>query len=153
MSGITLIASNEKIFNDNDILMISDCHKAEVFRVKSVRLSEDKQYIVPLSPLHSGYEENAEIGRVINNRYFIDSTDDGKHLVVEDIHHKKMSLVYNIDKLDFLYTIKHGHQLIDVHQNEVTDWSKVVGVGADIKVITNVPVLEKVWHMYVALSA
>lgn len=153
MSMGTLMVSNEKIFKENDILMISDCHKAEVFRVKSNTLSDDKQYIVPVRPLNFEYGENAEIGPVINNRYFLDKTDGGKRLFVEDIHHKRMSLVDNIEEIFFLFTVKQGYQSIDVHANEVTDWSQLVGVAADIKVITTLPALEKNWHMYVALSS
>lgn len=152
ISAGTLVASHEKEFKENDILMISDCHKAEVFTVKAVQATDSLQNITPNEPLKNVYDENAEIGRVVNNRYYLDNTDAGHSLFVEDIEHKKIVLVDHVDEISFLYTIPFGSQFTDVKATTVADWTRVVGVAADIKVSAASSELEKIWHMYVAIS-
>lgn len=147
-----LVTTTDREFNANDILMISDCQKAEVFRVKTAKSSDNVQYITPETPLVYQYDANAEIGRLVSNRYYVDTGDTSKNLFVEDIDHKHKALVDHVSALSFVYTIRRGSQLTDVKANEVADWSQILGVSADIKVVTTVPELEKIWHMYVAIS-
>lgn len=153
MNAGTLLVSDDIQFNDNDVLMIADCKKAEVFHVKSVKTIDHTQYIIPNAPLINAYDDNAEIGKVIINRYFVGHNEEGKSLYVEDIDNKKLALVDNVTDLTFKYTIKQGNQIIDVPANQVKDWSLVIGVAADIKIAAKMPALEKIWHMYVAIPS
>lgn len=151
MNNDSLIVTNDKEFKANELLMISDCNKGEVFRVKNVSVHGDLQTITPETKLLNVYDDNAEVGRIVSNRYFVRDDGESKSLMVEDIEHRKITLVENVMAINFVYTVNEGAQIKELQASEVQDWSKVVGVFANIKVTTQRPTFEKVWHMYVAL--
>lgn len=88
----------------------------------------------------------------MSNRYYIDTSDDSLGLYVEKINHHKMILVDNVKEISFKYTLTRNKKLADVNAENIIDWSKVIGVHAEIKIIANPPLTEKTWYMYVAAA-
>lgn len=62
-------------FSSRDILVISDCHHAEMLQVKKVIHDRDKQVITTEQPLHYPYEQHAEIGRFVTAHFFVKPTN------------------------------------------------------------------------------
>ncbi|HLB42191.1 MAG TPA: prepilin-type N-terminal cleavage/methylation domain-containing protein [Gammaproteobacteria bacterium] len=151
-----LYTSKEIEFAVNDILIISNCKKAEIFQVASVFITKDYQKITSTHPLQEEYQSYAEIGRLVINRYFIAKTNrinpNGSSvfaLYVEDIFHRKFELVDGINHMNIMYTLKKNGRLIDASAPAVHDWSKVLGVHINLTIFS--PPITKHWYSYVAI--
>lgn len=151
----TLYVSNEINVHKKDILVISDCQHAELFQVENVYSTSEYQKITTFFPLHNQYKENAEIGHLIKNRYFVAKTNRKDKmglpiysLFVEDIKNKT-ELVEGVKRIKLLYSILNGDNLIELQAKEINDWSRVVGVAIELEMVS-FP-LNKIWHSYVAL--
>ncbi|SRR5579885_1135090 len=154
MQGNTsMIVNNQVQFSEGDILLISDCSRAEIFQVAKVSRQHHVQTIMPRVPLHYRYAANAELDRLEINRYFVANTGrtdrDGSpmySLYREDIHHVKSELVEGVSDMRILYSVYKAGAYTDVPAASVTDWSQVKGVSIDLLVSGTQS--KKTWHMY-----
>lgn len=80
----TLIMNADIPVNRNEILVISNCEQAEIFKVKSVNRIHNTLHITPWQPLHFAYKENAEIGRLVSHHYFLQQHGDKTNLMLEE---------------------------------------------------------------------
>ena len=151
-----LIASLDVQFSVGDLLLISNCYRAEIFQVAKIKISKSRQEIIPSSALHDRYEKNAEISRLVINKFYLAKTHrkhvDGSFisaLYLENIKHRKMELIENIEQLEFNYSLNDGSEVL---VNEVRDWSEVMGVGLEWQFVTAMFKKRKKGYLYVALS-
>lgn len=154
-----LYASVEPRFIRGDLLYVSDCSNAEFFRVKElIKENDGTQEILTERPLHSLYEENAEVSQFNVNTYFIGQTTrrDANGAVIyalykQDIQWHKTELVEGVDDMQIKYIFLENGQLHALAEEEVNDWSKVVGVS--IILTFNAGSLQKREYIYVALRS
>ena len=152
----TLYTSSERHLSVGDRVVISDCGHAELFQIEEIVLSGGRQMIIPTHPLQHRYKQDAEIGRLVINHYFIAKTKQGDNdgteelsLFVEDIKHHKTELVAGINRMKFLYSIHRQEKLIDVSAKDISDWSNVIGIAIELELAS--PPLKKTWQAYVSL--
>jgi type IV pilus assembly protein PilW len=145
-----LYVSKNKNFKPGEIAIIADCSHAELFKIAAVHSLHNSWRIVPEVPLHELYAVNAEVSRLVVNRYFVAATRHGSMaLYAQDVTGRHMELVEGIKKMKIYYSIEQGGKVNDVAVSEVGDWSKVVGVGIDLEV--EHASIKKTWHSYAAL--
>lgn len=132
----TLHVTLKPDFAINDILIISDYKAAEVFKVKKIQLEKTKQKITTDKPLLNHFAENAEVGRLEINTYFIAKTERKTKtgetiyaLHMQDIHGYKTELVEGINAATFR---------VDAH-----------GVEMELAVATSSGSINT-WYSYVA---
>lgn len=58
-------------YKAGQLLIISNCRRAEIFEVASVTIKSGLQYITSTKPLHHFYKRYAEVGEYVDRRYFI----------------------------------------------------------------------------------
>lgn len=146
----TLNASDEIHFSAGDVLLISDCHKAEVFRAKFVYLSNHMQQIILASPLHDYYKTKAEISRMEINKYFIDRHRTSSFLMLEDINHRKHTLLDGVQNMRVTYFIQQAEKIILTQSKDIDDWSKVRGVLIELDIVSST--IKKTWYTSIALQ-
>lgn len=153
----TLYTSNNVHFSPGDVLIISDCQNAEIFKLKNMNRFKDKQKLVSVSPLNTKFLPQAEVSRLIVNQYFIAKTNDQNNdeqssssLFVENILHRKTELVGGIDKMQVLFSIIQEGNIVEVPAEMILDWSKIMGVAIHFNMVSNL--LKKNWHLYVAVK-
>lgn len=153
----SLQVSNHVHFTSGEILMISDCKKAEVFAVKEVEVVRGMQVIYPVRPLQYHYEKQAEVSQLSINTYFIANTKrtylDGTPLYalfVRDNNQRKFELVEGIQQMTIRYTVKQDGNLIELPAEQIAKGSTLVGVAIDLNLIS--PPVNKIWHLYAAVS-
>jgi type IV pilus assembly protein PilW len=133
----SLSVSLNPLFSKGDILLISDCKKAEIFKVKNSVLGNDIQVITPEAPLQFLYDKLAEVGKLEMNTFYIKDTgrkmENGQAvyaLYQEDISHYLIELVENIQEFNVDFDGK--------------------GVAINLKMAS--PVFLKTWRTYIALK-
>jgi type IV pilus assembly protein PilW len=153
----TIHASSDIHFASGDILLISNCKRAEIFAVEEVKIKNGVQKIIPAFSLHNLYEKNSEVSRLIINKYYIAKTNrthqDGTpvySLFLQDIRHHKTELVAGVDSMRVAYSVNYAGNWSEVEANQVTDWKSVAGVAIDFDL--NTPPIKKSWHMYAVLN-
>lgn len=94
-------------FSEGDILIISDCTAAEIFKVGHVFNTKEIQQITPSEPLSNLYDKNAEVSQFEVNTYFIGETDRQRRsgepifaLFKKDIHDQKSELVEGVNAMN-----------------------------------------------------
>lgn len=152
-----LYASRNIMYGSGDILIISDCQHAEIFQVSNVFVAHGMQKIISIRPLHNLYQQNAEIGRLQVNQYYVEKSNrknkDGTYvysLFLHDINNIRTELVEGIHELHFRYVINELDSAIEVAASNVTDWSKVSGVAIEFTV--QEPPFNKTWHLFASLA-
>lgn len=151
-----LYANQTVKFGKGDILIISNCARAEIFEVSQVKLSRGKQLITSLLPLHDLYEKDAEISLFNINKYYVNKTNrNDRHgypiysLFIENNRYGKSELIADIHKMQLSYTIEQSGQLKEVNAKEISNWADVKGVAVDLELVA-FP-FKKTWHFYSAL--
>jgi hypothetical protein len=101
-----LVLSSEFRCEPGDILVISDCKHAEWFEVAEVSFHGAEQKLIPVLPLQASYSEQAEIGYLESNTYFVGKTarkDELGHwifaLYKRDLKGRRKELVEGIEKM------------------------------------------------------
>jgi len=123
--------NNTVSFHAGDILLISDCKKAEILIADVIKKNHGNQIIVPHSPLHNRYEKFAEVSRLIINTFYVAETAPGKQsLFMENIHHKKSELVSGVNHMQI-------------------QWENMAGIAIDYELTA--ATLTKNWHFYAAI--
>lgn len=134
MSSDNRIYINKAVtFNAGDILIISDCKKAEIFITEEVKINHGNQQIITKSPLHNRYEKFAEVSRLVINKFYLANSSQGKKsLYVENIHHQKSELVSGISQMQIQFTTNT--------------------LGVAIAYVLTAGSLKKNWYFYSALK-
>lgn len=140
-----LIISNEIAFKAGDIVLISNCARAEIVEIATVLHHADEQILILAKPLNFLFEENAQVSEMVENTFYLCHQSA---LCVRDIHHQEIELVDHILALNFTYSVRQADKLLTLPVHEIVDWSQVVGVAIDMQVGKSV---SKPWHDYVAL--
>lgn len=96
-------------FRVGEVLLISDCQKAEIFQVANVRHVHDRQILEAQQPFSFQFYTDAKIMRMVMNQYFLlrhlKRGGDGSSsiLYVEDIYRQRSPMVDGIDALNIHY--------------------------------------------------
>lgn len=140
-------------FKVGDIVIISDCHRAEIFKISSSTIKYPFQKIISQQPLHHLYMPYAEVGRLIINKYFVAKTNrnNGQRkfidaLYEQDFYLYKNEIVEGIQQMQISYVV----QTSDIDAKNIGDWSKVIGVN--IKFLVSYTPFSKPWYLYANLS-
>lgn len=107
----TLHTTLETSFFADEILLISDCKSAEIFKVKKASANQYEQSITTTAPLSNQYLQNAEVSKLEINTYFIGKTSrqsrDGSPiyaLYMTDVNKTKLELVEGVDGMKTVLT-------------------------------------------------
>ncbi len=98
---IRAVTDDAILFQKNEWLLISDCHRAEIFFSVAVSHAQAKQVIAPFSPLHDDYSQNAEIGRYIVHDYHLKNIHGHSSLVRVDDAGNVISIAKDVESLSF----------------------------------------------------
>lgn len=149
-----LYTNQDVLFMPNDILIISDCRHAEIFKIHKINRFHGMQKITTTFPLHNRFSKLAEISRLVINKYIIKRTNhpDGGlpySLFVENIFHHQTELVGGINKMFILYSVLINGKIIDLQATDISDWSKVMGVAIKLELISRS--FKKNWYIYASV--
>ena len=143
-------------FNPGDILIISDCQRAEIFKAQVIRRTNGKLEITSSFPLHDKYQKYSEVSRLSINKFYVAKTNrrnkDGSDiyaLYAEDIHHRKSELVMGVNQMQLKFTVENGGGMVEVPPSQVADWAKVLGVAVEVEL--HAPPLKRIWYVYSTL--
>lgn len=152
----TVLTSDEVHFKLHDIVLISDCEKAELVSIDQVYSSDNHQALRFLSPLKFKFDNNAQISKWMVNHYFVERDDQASDqgyptyvLYKHTIQGEKQMLVDGISNLSFHYTADQDGQLTDEVAEDVIDWGNVKGVAGDLTVQEGKQITA--WQMYAAV--
>lgn len=153
----TLLTNNVIYFKPGDILIISDCKAAEIFRILEVHTLKDRQKIIPVKPLQHKFDQFAEVSHLQINKFYVAKTNrthaDGSNvnaLFMENINGEKMEIVEDVQQMHILYAVKQDNKIIHKPATGIIDWSTVFGVAIDLDFYSSFH--KKTWHVYVALN-
>lgn len=145
--------TNEIRFSVNDILLISDCSKAEIFQAAAISHHRQAQTIIATQALHNVFSKNAEVAKLKINKFFIAPTNrkhsDGSviyALYVQDLHQRKMELVEDINAMRIRYLILLKDKILKLSANQIQDWTSVLGATIEFEVVY--PPYKKTWYIY-----
>jgi type IV pilus assembly protein PilW len=141
----TLYVSGKPHFSEGDVLLISDCRSAEIFLVKKAAvISQGIQKITTKEPLHTQYQQYAEVSQFESNTYFVGKTNrqsaDGSPiyaLYIEDIYQQKTELVEGVEDMKIHY---------DINDNGIVG----ISIALTLSSLSNFS-LQKKWYTYVTL--
>lgn len=145
-------------FKLGEILLISDCTKAEVFQVEKIITTADSKVIKPRSPLRQKYLPFAEVAKLSMNTFYIGKTNRREttglpiySLFIKDIANRRYELVEGISDMQIKYTILTKQGLQDqIRSENVLDWSQVVGISIKLSVENNG--YTKPWYTFIKLN-
>ena len=92
-----VISENNVLFKPGEVLIISDCQKAEIFTVDHLSAHRDYQIITPVQPFHFLFNRNAEISQLVINYLFVNQD----HLILENIAHRQFKIAEWIHVIHF----------------------------------------------------
>lgn len=151
-----ILVDTHEDYQSGEVLIISDCSKAEIFKIKSVSSSKNVKKIIPVEPLHHLYAQHAEIARFSQNEYSIEKTKQKNSdsspmyaLFKRDIKERKIKIANNISRLKARFTVYDKGDWLDMTAAEIDDWSKVEGVAIEFDV--QAYTVKKHWFAYIAL--
>jgi len=162
-----ILVSSEQQFKKNDVLLISDCVRADIFKVQSVvkTRSPKGQLLTSVTPLSERYKKHAEVGKFLAKVYFIGKTgrtnETGKdiyglyvkNLVGRDTAAKEL--------LEGIANMQLKFGVADKDQNEITEyrtadqiaeWKNVQSVDVALMLGATDDVLKE-WDTYVDLRS
>lgn len=134
-------------FKVNDMMLISDCSHAEIFKLGSVQqqTKQKQQILVPTQNLNYLYKTTDELGMLVKNTYFIGNTgrQDALHqpitaFYVEDISGKNHEIVPNVVNMKIFYALKNAKEPLyftaaQISQNKTWDAVKQVKIALLLK--------------------
>lgn len=127
-------------FRSNDILMITDCEKGDIFQVErsSFQGQQRRQYIRSTRPLQALYPSHAMIGRFVKHHFFVGDTgrennkgDPIYGLFMLDEENRTQELVPGIEKIKIYYgeiTNEEEGIIRYLPANRVGDWRQVKSI-------------------------
>lgn len=128
----SVLVNSYPSFKNNDIVIISDCTKANIFQIKNISQANANQQIYPYQ-LSALYEKHAQVSRWINRIYYVGNTGRKNNhnqtvyaLFSADFPGEKKELVDNILAMHIVYGIADSADVIHYFtQAEIKDWSQV----------------------------
>ena len=139
-------------FHSNELLMISDCQHAEIFKLAKVTSTGHGQQLTLVTPLTFLFDKTAEVGRLEINKFYLDKpkhpNEQTYAIFLENIHHEKFELIDKIQQMKLNYLVLQKDQLIELTVDQVTDWSTVKGVTVELRL--QQPNFKKTWYAYIS---
>lgn len=115
--GIRLTVDTVRDFSSNDLVIISDCKRAEIAKIRAVKRMVDEQYLWLDEKLKNNFDSFAEVSQLEVNQYFVESTgryDEYRQpinaLMLKKLGSPKIALVDGVDAIIFRNLVdNHGH--------------------------------------------
>lgn len=127
----TLYVSDNMPFKPDDILIISDCHHAEIFKVKTIFHLHQQLKIESTASLDSHFDVGAEVAYFEINQLFLKKINKNKKaLFLEDINYSRRQIADGVEALNFS------------HKSQGISFSQTLRVNT----------LQRKWGGYVAIS-
>ena len=140
-----LIVDNAKLIRSHSLVLISDCHAADIFAIKyehSERISRKKSTSFNASNcLSRAYAAGAEVVELDSVAYYIGKTTRKKEnktvfaLFRDDLFHEAAEMIEGVTALKMEYALAdtNGHIHYQPSDNIIEkDWPKVVGVRVTV---------------------
>lgn len=131
-----LIVSTSLLFEEEELMVISDCKSADIFKIQQVINMGTMQIIIPERPLKKLYGLYAEVGQLENNTYYIaktDRIDEARSpvyaLYKKDIYSRKTEILDGINNMKINYAVSENGQLRQRRGDEINAQSKIVGIS------------------------
>lgn len=132
-----IIANTHPKFENGNILLMSNCLQADIFRIKEVRHTESQQFITPESPLKNLYSLPAEIAEIAEEAFYIADTGrlkkNGKTIFA--LYHFDLrgrgieeELVEDIENMHLYYGALANNILKYLPSYAVTRWQDVYAI-------------------------
>lgn len=140
---------DKRKFQPRDVLLISDCHHAEVVRASDFRL-------------HYIYQKDAQVGHLLKIVYYIGKTNRNNKLgnPIYALYRRDLNgpaqvsaeLVEGVEDMQVIYGVKTSENNIDFYTaDKVPDWSQVQGVQIKLLLTGVEGSLKREWSVFVAL--
>lgn len=99
-----MIADSSDRYARGQVLIISDCRHAEIFKVAGVEIKDDVQTLVADHVLRYQYERYAEIAPLVSHHYFVARSrqGDGFSLFMEDLNGDQVEIVNGVESFSFM---------------------------------------------------
>jgi type IV pilus assembly protein PilW len=140
-----------------DVMLVSDCEKAELIIIKNHIKKGPLQIIFIQTPLHFSFNAKAELSRWEVNHFFIAKTarhhSDGSPIFAlfkQGIKQEKTELVEDILQMNIIYLERVNGLIQEKHADQVEHWEEVIGVTIDYLVMSQG--LQRHWPMTATLS-
>lgn len=148
----TIYISDTVHYEPQEIIIISDCQKAEITQITKVGRKGPYQKIILSYPLTSSFKQGAEVAKLHINDYFIEASPEKNAdtqilytLYQKNIHQNKIAVVDHITQLTFLYA-ENG--AIEKPAQQIQNWDHLSGVA--IKVAFSIHQLNKQQYVYIS---
>jgi type IV pilus assembly protein PilW len=134
------IVSNPDNFAANDVLMVTDCSQADVFRATSVANGGGKVTIAHANSSNTGnrvgtYNASAFVMRIDQYSYFIGTNASGGRSLYRTGLYATEELAANVHDLRFRYGLDtNGDGSVDSYSTTPGNWSQVVSVTVNLLV-------------------
>jgi len=136
-----IYASAKPRFKKEDVAVISDCKQAEIFQIKNIINLNGVQKIITYKPIIFEYAKNSEVSLFESSTYFIAKTQrkyrDKKYvyaLFVKNNNSPQVELAEGIEGMQLTYDVMNNNKIHALKAEQVSDWSKVIGVAISLKV-------------------
>lgn len=149
-----LHATQEPLFAENKILLISSCQSAELFSVKKITPHQHTQFIQSQTPLYNIYPAFSEISEWETQSFYVARTGrfTAQGQPVSALYMNKTELVEGIDKIQFRYAVLLDHTVIEKNAEQLQMNEKIVGVAIALTLSSlELFPLQKKAYAYVAL--
>ncbi len=146
----TLTITAKPHFSANEMAIISDCKRAEIFSIDHVSENQGKQIITTQAPLHNRYTESAMVSHFEIHHYYV--KPHKKSLFVTKNFQKNSEVIEGVEALALMYDIEENGEIFTVTADQVSDWAKVMAVRVSLSLLSGTAFpFQKTWYAYVAL--
>lgn len=140
-----LEVSANQHFQQGDILVIADCKKAELFKIKNIIMMNHSIQIEPEARLQNSYASDAEIAHLQVDSYFIGKTTR------KSVHGEPIYALYQSDVTGRVFELVEGVNDMQIQYiNDSHDHLVSISLQLQLRAVGDYS-LEKQVVMYVAL--
>jgi hypothetical protein len=143
-------------FQPGDLALIADCAHAEIFAIKTAKITAAWQHVETTNPLTNAYSHAASVSRFVNTTFYIANTGriDKSGQPINALYSKNNrgrphELVADIVKWQLSYDCRVTNQIVTLAGEQVHDWSQLVGLHITL-LFSHFPI-TKTWNMYFAI--
>ncbi len=137
-ANIQVIKSELCTFQQNEVLMVTDCQTADIFRATSVSQSTGGFKITIAhaqnantdNRLSKAYQSDAQVLEPTAHTYYIGYNPAGRPALYLRTPEATYELAEGVENMQVLYGFDNGNRTVDTYltANNITDWDRVIGV-------------------------
>jgi type IV pilus assembly protein PilW len=134
------VSGNPDAFKQGDVLMVTDCSQADVFRVTNSPGSSGTVTLTHANSTNTGnrvgtYGKDAFVMRIDQYSYFIGSNASGNRALYRAGLYTTEELVENVYDMRFRYGLDtNGDGMVDSYSSSPGNWTQVISVTVNLLV-------------------